>query len=411
MKILVTGYFGAGNFGDDIMLDAFLKKVRKEHPEIEVYLLKFLGGDILIDSLEKDKIIEVTKYKSIFRDIKISLTILKFDCIIWIGGTCFTDQEGDGFFKYGIITKLFRKKLGYLGVGIGNLSKAERITKTHYILNIADFLTFRDENSYQYALKVLSDNNVFSNYCWGQVPRGYLSMCKILYKMIYNKDDKSKTTAVDKIAFTEDLAYSYIHQRLNDKNSNIKNNNIKNNNSIIVSWRNLDNFLKPNLELDLMDETVKFIYKLTSLENIDNIIVLPLDDRKDLDKNKIVYNKLKNIFIENSCISIQYLDKLTPYEKYRTLIQCKLNICGRLHGAFVTEIFNIKTIALSYSIKIDEFLKSVGKQSDCVDIFNLNEDILLQAYNQNNNKLDDEFIKAKIDNSLKNFEIMFKFLR
>lgn len=46
MKILITGFFGAGNFGDDIMLDVFYKHCKEKFPDDSFELLRIYGGGI-----------------------------------------------------------------------------------------------------------------------------------------------------------------------------------------------------------------------------------------------------------------------------------------------------------------------------------------------------------------------------
>lgn len=42
---LITGFFGVNNLGDDIMLDAFYKRLQKKE---EVSLLRLYAGGVLI---------------------------------------------------------------------------------------------------------------------------------------------------------------------------------------------------------------------------------------------------------------------------------------------------------------------------------------------------------------------------
>lgn len=372
MKILITGYFGAGNFGDDMMLAAFCKEMNDINSNHDIHLLKMFERDI---NVEIDKsIVEIPLYKlSSGRGTRIKRRMIKpiykkiiknYDMFIWVGGTCFTDEDGDGFYDYMKIAKEYNKKIGYVGVGVGKLTKLDRINKAEYLIRNCDFISLRDKKSYEYVKTIRGNtSNVF---------------------------------------LTEDLAYLFVNS-LGVKN-NIKNKSKK----VVVSWRNLTNYKSESEECILIKKLVKYLHNLSNKGIYEEIIVLPLDDRKDCHKNKLIYESLKEKVGAN--IKCSYKENLSPIEKIKVILDAELNISGRLHGIFVSELVNKKTIGISYSIKIDEFLKSIGKFNDCIQVSDLSVENLDRIYNQENILISNELIEEKVKKSKENVYLLNKYL-
>lgn len=366
MKVLITGYYGAGNFGDDIMLESFCKEMKKANSNLNISILKMFNKKLKI---ELDKGINVVNFYKIKRlqALFFKIMVRRYDVFLWVGGTCFTDQDGNGFYDFMKIAKEAGLKIGYVSVGTGKLSIQERIDKTKYLAKNCDFITLRDENSYKYMLKARdNDRNIF---------------------------------------LTEDLAYLFVN------NVSVKDNKDYNENKsrkIVVSWRNLINYRSEEYENNLINNLIEFLNYIIS-ENIKSeIIILPLDDRRDLEKNKIIYDKLS---VHNSDkIKVKYESELTPLEKIKIILSCDINISARLHGIFVSEIRNIKTIGISYSIKIDEFLKSIGKNEDFVQVDNLSVENLKKIYKHEFKTLEEEYINDKINKSKENIKLLNEFL-
>lgn len=366
MRLLITGYYGAGNFGDDIMLESICKKILEENKNVKISILKMFDRKIEVDLPKKVKVINFHKVKGIFRNAAMKFLLSKHDMLLWGGGTCFTDCDGDGFYNYMKMAKEKGLKIGYLGVGVGSLTKAERINKTKYLMENLDFISLRDKKSYEYCLK--------------NVPY-----------------------ADNKVHLAEDLAYLYFE---NEKLREVNEKKETGKNDIIISWRDLAGYIYEEKEEFLLDELIHCCEILLANEN-NNILILPLDDRKDIPKNKYIYNKLKDI--DEKRVSL-ILNK-TPKEKVEILKNSNVNISGRLHGIFVSKLYGIKTIGLSYSVKINEFLKSIGREEDCLDIFKLSSDEILRRYSSKNTVVDVELIKANINHSNNNIDAFSEFIR
>ena len=139
-RFLVIGYFGHNNFGDELALQAYLRTVDQS---AQVSILSF--------NADYDKIgletyfWQKSRKANIIQFIKLALN---HNNIVWVGGTCFTDSEGDGLFNYLILAKLFFLNFQYKAVGANKLKKFSRKMKFFLTVNLCSKITVRDSSSY-----------------------------------------------------------------------------------------------------------------------------------------------------------------------------------------------------------------------------------------------------------------------
>lgn len=165
MKVLLQGYIGNQNFGDDLLFEIAISKVRRI-PNIEVYVVitkSNINPDYLYNYYSDLKII---KFKE-----KIPLLFYKkFDKVYYIGGGVFFDYKlklnTKIFYKNYIsntirykIPKLFGTSFGGVGIGIGPYF-SKRTQRLHaQIINSFDILGVRDQTSFDLA-KLMGNNDV-----------------------------------------------------------------------------------------------------------------------------------------------------------------------------------------------------------------------------------------------------------
>lgn len=153
-EILISGYYGFKNSGDDALLEAIIKDLKrfKESPNIVV----------LSASPKETK--EIYRVKAINR-INV-FSILKHmnnaDMLISGGGTLIQDRTSTKSLMYylAVISLAVRKKVKVMlySNGIGPLERKNNIKKTRKILNKVDLITLRDERSLK-ALKEMGVEN------------------------------------------------------------------------------------------------------------------------------------------------------------------------------------------------------------------------------------------------------------
>ena len=106
-KILLFGCFGQGNFGDELMLKNFIDNCSDENNNF--YIIS--NGNLDVNLSRKNfRILNISRIKHKYLYLK--MWILYADYCFWVGGTCFTDQEGDGNFELFKFANTFKKKYG-----------------------------------------------------------------------------------------------------------------------------------------------------------------------------------------------------------------------------------------------------------------------------------------------------------
>ncbi len=326
MKLLITGYFGMNNLGDDIMLDVFCKYLIRQRKDIEITVALLNGNRSLLNVPENVKIIDLSKIKHGKTVVFRYFLSKQFDAFFWIGGTCFTENAGDGSYSYMKSFSKRGKKTGYLGVGIGNVKNTVKIQKYTELLNQSTLVTFRDIDSYNQA-KIWSENpNI---YC------------------------------------CEDLVHLADVTNLSDQIRD----------RIIVSWRGLKGYYSDGVEKAAINELLLFLKKHFEQAKIEIIV---LGSSIDIGSNQYIYDKVSEMLPD---AIVQYSYKLNTLEKIKHISKAETAILGRLHGIFLAEKMGINTIAIGYDNKSERFLKSIGRTCDLIYPDQITQSALNRAYN------------------------------
>ena len=140
MKIVLAGYYGYGNLGDEAILEALISGIRHIQP----------GSEITVLSADPPATEECYKVKAVkrFSIIKVIRAIRSADAFIMGGGGILQDVTSGRSLNYYLLliwlAKFFKKRSILLGQGIGPL-KGSKLLK-HILRNI-DLITVRDEES------------------------------------------------------------------------------------------------------------------------------------------------------------------------------------------------------------------------------------------------------------------------
>ena len=172
MKILFCGYFGAGNFGDDMILLSQLKAFRKILPGAEFNVLVF------------DKYQELSAFNCRGEEINFNLirikrgfnfilsdfyslwnSLRKNDFIILGGGGLFQDLYNIRMFSFlsvlVMISRFLRKRIIFYSVGIGPFrNKLNRILM-RFIAEKADIIITRDAPSKDLLIEMGVEKNIY----------------------------------------------------------------------------------------------------------------------------------------------------------------------------------------------------------------------------------------------------------
>ena len=336
-KIIVVGYYGYDNLGDDLMLWRFLKEMSTKLPDVEISLLSKPSSNLdkICENFE-NVTLKPFKINSKLYNIRVFLkAILSHDLTIWGGGTCFSEEDGIGNYRYFLLNTLLNKPYAYLGIGIGNLKRTKSLKKTKFLLERAEFVTFRDEQSFNFSKRICHRGDFY---------------------------------------LTADLAYI----NTGDIDAPIKKPKVDKG-YILVSLRELSKFFP----IDVINERHKalqdFLIGLIVKEEIKQIIFLPIDTEKDLMVNKTFMNGL-TIAIDDE-VELRLIEENDLHIKMDYVLNADLNITERLHSMVISEFNNVPCVSLSYSPKIDRFYNlDLGEDNYVSYETKLSEKILWGVY-------------------------------
>lgn len=151
MKIVLAGYYGFRNIGDDLMLRNLLAilAARQDVDRIEVFC-----RENYYPPYPKTRYIPSGWKARLSR----SRAIAQADYVIWGGGTCLYESDNNaGLFwiaRLQRLTHLFRGRFAFAGIGIGKFSTPRFAALAGKMLALADHVSFREEASLVAAAKL-----------------------------------------------------------------------------------------------------------------------------------------------------------------------------------------------------------------------------------------------------------------
>jgi polysaccharide pyruvyl transferase CsaB len=143
MKVLISGYYGFGNVGDEAVLEAIVQGLRRRDPAIGITVLSAAPGWTA----------EFTRVRAVHRARPFSLlaALREADVLISGGGTLFQDvtSRQSIFYYLGIVAlaKLLRKKAVVFAQGFGPINGWFSRLIARVVLDRCDLITLRDDDS------------------------------------------------------------------------------------------------------------------------------------------------------------------------------------------------------------------------------------------------------------------------
>jgi len=163
MKIVISGFYGAGNLGDESILSSILSSIRKESPNSEFTILSL--NPIETSSLHSvDAVFRPDFGPKWFQtDFKKMWAAIKSSDLVIIGGGGLLEDVHNYFsipryLHTVILAKFLKKPVMFYSVGVGPISNKLSKIMVRYICNISDIITVRDQKS-----KEILDNLGLSN--------------------------------------------------------------------------------------------------------------------------------------------------------------------------------------------------------------------------------------------------------
>lgn len=303
MKIVISGYYGSGNAGDEAMLDAILQLLRELNPNIEVTVISVNPNDT-----RTRHNVNSIPHLNLFAVIR---EIFNADLLISGGGSLLQNVTSwrSLYYYLGVITlALFlRRRVMLFAQGIGPIFGGFARGLTTFVLNRVDLITVRDRGSLV-----------------------ELSRLKVTKPKIECTADPVLALRPVSLDFGRDI----LSELSNHVNIGVA----------VRHWQDFSNF-KSQLAtaLDKLCETINA-----------QIIFVPMQPSFDVTAAEEVAALMKNP-------STVLRDKYTT-NQLLSIVGCMDLLIGvRLHALIFAGVMKVPMVGISYDPKIDRFLDSIGE--------------------------------------------------
>ncbi len=143
-KIVISGYYGFGNFGDEAILSAAVRELNRNIPNLSMSVLSNSKSTYLSDEFDV-KCIGRTSLFAIVREI------LSADLFISGGGGLIQDSSGVSTVMYYLglvrLAKMLGRRVMFYAQGLGPVGTSQGKNLVKSIVNKVDLITVRDNES------------------------------------------------------------------------------------------------------------------------------------------------------------------------------------------------------------------------------------------------------------------------
>ncbi|NLY20490.1 MAG: polysaccharide pyruvyl transferase CsaB [Tissierellia bacterium] len=305
-KVLLSGYYGFDNSGDDAILRALVDDIKKLNSDIEIIVLSK-------DPAKTERLYGV-KAVNRFSIKEVNSALNYVDMFVSGGGSLLQDVTSTRSIIYYlavIYMALMKKKKTYvIANGIGPIDKPFNRRMTKKILNRVDYITLRDEDSFEFV-KELNVKN----------PKIEVTSDPVFRLKETSEERIDEIFELEK--FPKDRKLVGISLR---------------------NWKNIDNIIE-NLS--------EFCNRIISEEDVD-IVFIPMHFPEDLDISKQVMDKIE--YRDN----IHILDnKYSAEEIIGVISRLDIILAMRLHALIYAIKCETPIVGLVYDPKLDGLLKEV----------------------------------------------------
>lgn len=144
MKVVISGYYGFDNAGDELILESIIRELRTRNKHVDITVL----------SIAPERTAQAHHVKSVSRwnPAKVLAVLRKADVLISGGGGLFQDDTGSASLYYYLavilLARLLKKKVFLWAVGVNDLRRHNRLI-TARVLSLAHAITVREKDSFE----------------------------------------------------------------------------------------------------------------------------------------------------------------------------------------------------------------------------------------------------------------------
>ncbi|WP_353093407.1 polysaccharide pyruvyl transferase CsaB [Tissierella praeacuta] len=347
-SILISGYYGFDNSGDDAILKAMVKDIKEYNKEINITVLS--KNPLKTEKMYSVNAINRFKFKEVFISMKNSSLFLSG------GGSLLQDVTSTRSLLYYLalmkIAKLYNKPVMIYANGIGPIRKKLNRFLTRKILNKVDLITLRDEDSKDF---------------------------------IYDLGVKNKNIIV-----TADPVFTLEPSSEERVKEIFKNEKIPTNRKLIgISvrrWKNAENLTT------ILSDTIRHIIGEYDVD----VVMIPMHYPEDLE----ISLEIKQMVNKENCHVIS--EKYNVEEIMGIIKEMEIIVAMRLHSLIYAATQEVPMVGLSYDPKVDGILRSIGMDYIC-DVNALVYNDLLEKINYVwNNRIEIRELLIDQDKELKN---------
>lgn len=176
MRVLLCGYFGPGNYGDEVIR------------EIATNLLQQKGHKVNYTKLPTEWPANLLGLYAKWRwGQQQWASVRDYDALIFPGGSVFQDETSERSLIF--YTKMIDQALRYnlkiilVGQGLGPIRKERWRTRVARCLNQADFVAFRDPSAFEFARKI-GVTNLYEG-----ADTGWIKAYNVIEKSLYAQEN------------------------------------------------------------------------------------------------------------------------------------------------------------------------------------------------------------------------------
>lgn len=315
LSIVIDGYYGFTNLGDEAILRALLKDISWAAPDSKVTVLSH-NPDYTRDLHHVEAI---NRYDA----DAVNAVIRSADLVIVGGGGLFSEHYEPKFpniFLQGyyystvLVAKIYEKPLYYYAIGLGPFFTLDVHKLVKFTLSLGDVLTLRDE----YSL--------------------------FLARSMGLKDALLTADPVCGLEITPQKPREKI---------------------IALSLRR---WIEPSVEERVVQGVSQALETILKRHPTAKIALLPFQTDENYTDDRTILQQVQSSLAPELNQRVFFVVKQDPIEIANFIATCSLMIGERLHSLILSSVATIPFVALAYDAKVKSFCNSLGLDDFCIDI-------------------------------------------